>query len=109
MAGNVKELTDDNFQAEVLNSNLPVLVDFWATWCQPCLMIAPTVEALATEYAGKVVVGKLDTDQHQRTASEYGISSIPALLIFKGGKIVDRFVGVTPKVKLATALNAQLG
>jgi len=109
MAGNVAEFTDANFQSEVLGSNQPVLVDFWAPWCGPCKMIAPTVEAVAGEYLGKARVGKLNTDDNPKIATEYNISAIPALLVFKGGKVVDRFVGVVNKDKLATALNAQLG
>jgi thioredoxin 1 len=109
MAGNVAEFTDANFQSEVLGSDQPVLVDFWAPWCGPCKMIAPTVEAVATDYLGKARVGKLNTDDNPRIATEYNISAIPALLVFKGGKVVDRFVGVVNKDKLATALNAQLG
>jgi thioredoxin 1 len=109
MAGNVAEFTDANFQSEVLGSNQPVLVDFWAPWCGPCKMIAPTIEAVASDYLGKARVGKLNTDDNPKIATEYNISAIPALLLFKGGKVVDRFVGVVNKDKLATALNAQLG
>jgi thioredoxin 1 len=109
MAGNVLELTDANFQNEVLGSDKPVLVDFWAPWCGPCKMIAPTVDAVANEYVGKARVGKLNTDDNPAIATTYNISAIPALLVFKGGQVVDRFVGVVNKDKLATALNAQLG
>jgi thioredoxin len=109
MAGNVAEFTDANFQSEVLGSNQPVLVDFWAPWCGPCKMIAPTIEAVASDYQGKARVGKLNTDDNPKIATEYNISAIPALLVFKGGKVVDRFVGVVNKDKLATSLNAQLG
>lgn len=109
MAGNVLELTDANFQNEVLGSDKPVLVDFWAPWCGPCKMIAPTVDAVANEYVGKARVGKLNTDDNPNIATTYNISAIPALLVFKGGQVVDRFVGVVNKDKLATALNAQLG
>jgi thioredoxin 1 len=109
MAGNVAEFTDANFQSEVLGSNQPVLVDFWAPWCGPCKMIAPTIEAVASDYLGKARVGKLNTDDNPKIATEYNISAIPALLLFKGGKVVDRFVGVVNKDKLATALNAQIG
>jgi thioredoxin 1 len=109
MAGNVVEFTDANFQSEVLGSSQPVLVDFWAPWCGPCKMIAPTIEAVASDYLGKARVGKLNTDDNPRVATEYNISAIPALLVFKGGKVVDKFVGVVNKDKLTTALNAQLG
>ena len=109
MAGNVLELTDANFQSEVLASDKPVLVDFWAPWCGPCKMIAPTVDAVATEYVGRARVGKLNTDDNPKIATAYNISAIPALLVFKGGQVVDRFVGVVNKDKLSTALNAHLG
>ncbi len=109
MAGNVLELTDANFQTEVLASDQPVLVDFWAPWCGPCKMIAPTIDAVATEYLGKARVGKVNTDDNPKTATDYNISAIPALLVFKGGQVVDRFVGVVNKDKLANSLNAQIG
>jgi len=109
MAGNVLTLTDGNFQSEVLDSQQPVLVDFWAPWCGPCKMIAPTIDAVATEYVGKVRVGKVNTDDNPKTASSYSISAIPTVLLFKGGQIVDRFVGVVNKDKLTTSLNTQLG
>ncbi len=89
-------LTDANFQQVVLNSDIPVLVDFWAQWCGPCHMIAPTVEALAKEFAGRLLVGKLNVDENPRTASRYGIMSIPTLLIFKNGRVVDQIVGALP-------------
>src|SRR5438270_9790957 len=108
MAGNVLVLTDANFQTEVLSSDQPVLVDFWAPWCGPCKMIAPTVEAVAAEYSGKARVGKMNTDDNPTTPMSYNISAIPTLLVFKGGQVVDRFVGVVNKDKLATSLNAQL-
>ena len=102
------EFTDANFQQEVLNSDVPVLVDFWAVWCGPCKMIAPFVEELAKEYEGKVKVGKLDVDSNPNTSMTYGIRSIPTLLIFRDGKIVDQIVGAVPKQALAQKLDAQL-
>jgi len=105
MAGNVAAFTDSNFQADVLSSGQPVLVDFWAPWCGPCKMIAPTIDAIATDFEGKVKVGKVNTDDNQQVASEYGISSIPALLVFKNGQVVDKMVGVVSKDKLAACLN----
>jgi thioredoxin 1 len=95
------EITESNFTQEVLKSDKPVLIDFWAEWCGPCKMIAPVVEELAREYDGKLKVGKLDVDNHQAVAGQYGIRSIPTLLIFKGGKVVDQIVGAVPKKILA--------
>ena len=97
MAGNVLTFTDANFQTEVLSSQQPVLVDFWAPWCGPCRMVGPIVEELAGSYAGKVKVGKLNTDDNPNVASRYGIMSIPTILLFKNGEIVDRIVGAVPK------------
>ncbi|MBI3580050.1 MAG: thioredoxin [Ignavibacteriales bacterium] len=98
------EVTDNNFQAEVLKSDKPVLVDFWAEWCGPCKMVAPVVEELAKEYDGKLKVGKMDVDSNQATSMQFGIRSIPTLLIFKGGVVVDQIVGAVPKSKLAEKL-----
>ncbi len=108
MAGNLVEFTDANFEAEVLKSELPVLVDFWAPWCGPCRMIAPSVEALATEYAGKAKVGKLNTDENEDVSAKYGIRSIPTLLVFKNGEVVNQLVGALPKDKIAEQLNRAL-
>jgi thioredoxin 1 len=102
-------ITDDNFEKEVLESAEPVLIDFWAVWCGPCRMIAPVVEELASEYAGKAKIGKLDVDSNPMVASKYGIRSIPTLLIFKDGKVVEQIVGAVPKQKLVSALESQLG
>src|SRR5262245_14305133 len=101
----VKEFTDGNFDAEVLASEVPTLVDFWAVWCGPCRAIAPIVESLAGKYAGQVKVGKLDIDHNQRVAAKYMVKSIPTLLLFKGGKVVEQLVGAGPgtKDKLETA------
>jgi thioredoxin 1 len=101
----VKELSDRNFETEVLQSTGPVLVDFWAPWCGPCRMIAPLVEELASENQGDVTVGKINIDDSPNTAANYGVSSIPTLMIFKGGEVVDRFVGVQPKKRLQEALD----
>ncbi|HVX63003.1 MAG TPA: thioredoxin [Pirellulales bacterium] len=106
MSGNVAEFTDANFQSEVLDSAQPVLVDFWAPWCGPCRMIAPMIEELAGEYAGSVKVGKINIDDSPNAASSFGVSSIPTLMVFKGGDVVDRFVGVQPKNRLQKALDA---
>ena len=94
---NVREFTDDNFKTEAIEADEPVLVDFWAEWCQPCRMIAPTIEALAEEYVGRVKVGKVDTDANRGISVELGISSIPTVILFKDGQIVRKFVGVTAK------------
>ena len=91
------ELTDDNFDQEVLKSDLPVLVDFWATWCGPCRMVGPIVDELAKEYAGRIKVGKLNVDNNGKTSIKYGIMSIPSLLFFKKGQVVDQMVGAAPK------------
>jgi len=98
--------TDDNFATEVLQSDKPVLVDFWAVWCGPCKMIAPIVEELAGEYEGKAKVGKLDVDNNQESAIKYGVRSIPTVLIFKGGKVVDTIIGAVPKVQIKQKLEA---
>ncbi len=89
--------TDDNFDGEVLKSDLPVVVDFWAAWCGPCRMIAPIIEQLAQEYNGKVKVGKLDVDENQGVAIKYGVRSIPTVLFLKGGQVVDTVIGAVPK------------
>ncbi|MDK9700017.1 MAG: thioredoxin [bacterium] len=94
------EFTDANFDQEVLKSDLPVVVDCWAAWCAPCRMIAPTIEALAEEYKGKVKIGKLDVDSNMNTAMKYQIKSIPTLLFFKGGRVVNSMVGALPKETL---------
>ncbi len=106
MAGNVVEITDQNFQSEVMQSSDPVLVDFWAPWCGPCRMIAPMVEELAGEYKGSVKIGKINIDDNPGAANNFGVSSIPTLMIFKAGEVVDRFVGVQPKNRLQAALDA---
>ena len=108
MAGNVAEFTDAGFKTDVIGSQQPVVVDFWAPWCGPCKMLGPTIEELATTYSGRARVGKVNIDDNQQVASEYGVSAIPTVIIFKGGQIVERFVGVTPKAKLAAALDGQL-
>jgi thioredoxin 1 len=102
------EVTDANFKAEVLDSTTPVLVDFWAEWCGPCKMIAPSVEQLATDFAGKLKVGKVDVDSNQQTAMQFGIRSIPTLLIFKNGKVVEQIVGAVPKQALADKVTKHL-
>ena len=101
-------LTDDNFDTEVISSDLPVLVDFWAEWCGPCKMIAPSLEELAGEFEGRAKIGKLDVDSNQVTAGKYGIRSIPSLLIFKGGEVVDQIVGAVPKNQLQSNLEGAL-
>jgi len=108
MAGNVTEFNDANFEAEVIQSTIPVLVDFWAPWCGPCRQLAPSIEALSGDYAGKVKIGKLNTDESSDTAAKFGIRSIPTLLIFKNGQVVNQLVGALPKDKIAEQLDRAL-
>jgi thioredoxin 1 len=103
---NVTELTDANFQSEVLQSDLPVLVDFWAPWCGPCRQLTPIIDALAEEMSGTIKVGKLNIDDSPRAAEQYGVMSIPTVMIFKNGEVVQRFVGVQPKQRLKEAIEA---
>ena len=103
-----KEFTDDNFETEVLNSALPVLVDFWAEWCGPCKMVGPIVEELAKDFADRAVVGKVNVDEFSALSSKYGITSIPTLMVFKGGKNVDQVVGAQNKTKLKDFLTKHL-
>jgi thioredoxin 1 len=108
MAGNVVEFTDANWSSEVLGSSVPVVVDFWAPWCGPCRMLAPTIEKLAGELNGKVKVGKMNTDENQETPGGLRISAIPTVLVFNDGKEVERLVGVNTEAKFKAAL-AKLG
>jgi|SRR5512134_2150759 thioredoxin 1 len=108
MSQSVIELTDSTFDKEVLKSDIPVLVDFWATWCGPCRTVAPVVEEVAKEYQGKVKVGKVDVDHNIRIATQYDIRSIPSLYIFKGGAVVQQIIGAVPKQKLTMALDGVL-
>jgi thioredoxin 1 len=103
-SSDVVMLEDATFEQEVLKSDTPVVVDFWATWCGPCKAIAPAVDEVAKEYKGKLKVAKLDIDHHQRVPQQYGIRSIPTLLVFKGGRVVDTIVGAVPKSKLVDAV-----
>jgi thioredoxin 1 len=102
------ELTDSNFDELVMKSDKPVLVDFWAEWCGPCRMVGPIVEELAKDYDGKAVVGKVNVDNNPNTSMQFGVRNIPTLLIFKGGKVVDKQVGAVPRSVLEGKLKAQL-
>ncbi len=102
------QVTDASFKQEVLESDVPVLVDFWAPWCGPCRMVAPVVDEIAEQYAGKVKVVKLNTDENPSVANQYGIRSIPTLMIFKGGQRVDMVVGAVPKTTLANTIEKYL-
>jgi thioredoxin 1 len=101
---NVREFTDANFEAEVIQADTPVLVDFWAEWCMPCRMLTPTIDAIADEFAGKVKVGKVDTDNNRNVSFKYQISAIPTVILFKGGEVKKKFVGLTSKDDLARAM-----
>jgi thioredoxin 1 len=108
MAGSVAEVTDNNFQAEVLESDVPVLVDFWAPWCGPCRMVAPVVEEIAQERAGQLKVVKMNTDENQNTALNYNIMSIPTLILFRNGQPTKTVIGAYPKRKLEAELEPAL-
>jgi len=108
-SANVTTLTDDNFEDEVINSDEPVLVDFWATWCGPCRQIAPIVEDLADEFEGRAKVGKVDVDENPQTAQEYGVRSIPTLLFFKDGEVQETLVGASGKKPLKETLEELVG
>ena len=103
---NVVEFTDQNFEQEVLKSSTPVLVDFWAEWCMPCRMLAPTIEKIAKDYAGKVKVGKLDTDANRDVAAKYSISAIPTVILFKDGQVSQKFVGLRQEKDFKAAIDA---
>jgi thioredoxin 1 len=106
--GNITEISDSNFKNEVLESKVPVLVDFWAPWCGPCRAIAPVLEELAGEYAGRAKIVKLNVDDHQSSAAAYGVRSIPNLIVFKNGQVAQQIVGAVPKTKLTAALDSAL-
>ncbi len=103
---NVKEFTDGNFDSEVLQSSEPVLVDFWAEWCMPCRALAPTIEKIANDYAGKVKVGKVDTDSNRDISIKYGINAIPTVILFKDGQVAQKFVGLKKEAEFKEAIDA---
>ena len=107
--GNIAELTDESFEAEVLQSPQPVLVDFWAPWCGPCRQIAPMVDEIASENEGSAKVVKINIDESPETAQSFGVNSIPTLMVFKGGEVVERFVGIQSKARLQEALDEAKG
>lgn len=106
---NEVEFTESNFNSEVIEAEVPVLVDFWAPWCGPCKMVAPIVEELAGEYSGRMKVGKLNTDDNQQVAAQYGVMSIPTIMIFRNGEVVERIIGAQPKEQLTGKIDALLG
>jgi thioredoxin 1 len=108
MSEHTLELTDENFVQEVMEGGMPALVDFWAELCMPCKMLAPTIDELAVDYAGKLKVGKMDTDNARETAMQYGISSIPTLILFKDGEMIKKFVGLQQKADLKAAIDEAL-
>ena len=108
-SGKSRDLTDDNFEQEVLGSDVPVLVDFWAEWCMPCKMLEPTILELADEYAGRAKVGRMDTDSARDTAMRFGISAIPTVIVFNKGEVAKKFVGLQQKADLAAALDELVG
>lgn len=108
MSDNIVNVTDGSFDADVLNSDVPVLVDFWAAWCGPCKMIAPVLEELANDYAGKVKIAKLNIDENEATAPKYGIRSIPTLLLFRDGKVEATKIGASSKSELAAFIDQSL-
>jgi len=107
-ADNVQTFTDGNFETSVLKAGVPVLVDFWAEWCGPCRRLAPTIDALATDYAGKVTIGKLNVDQNPNTATKFQIRGIPAVLLFKDGAVVESVIGLAPKEDFKKAIEKHL-
>jgi len=108
MGANTIEITDDNFETEVVKSSTPVLVDFWAAWCAPCRAIAPTIDAIAEEYKGRVKVGKLDVDAHMSTGTRFNVRGIPTLLVFKDGQVKEQIVGAVDKSIITKALDKHL-
>ncbi len=105
---NITELSDADFQGEVLDSKVPVLVDFWAPWCGPCRAITPALEELAQEYEGRARIVKINVDDHQGTAATYGVRSIPNLIVFKNGEVAEQIVGAVPKAKLSEAIESAI-